>query len=82
LQGWAFQELFAVAQVAPCFATPPNALPLAKTTDLQLAWAGKRPWTMPGEMLAPHAPRAQTFYTSSLHLFAFGCAPLFGAVDA
>jgi hypothetical protein len=64
-----------MAQVAPRFATPPNALPLPKATDLPLTRADKRPWTMPGEMLAPYMHGAQTFDTGSLHLFVLGLRP-------
>jgi hypothetical protein len=64
-----------MAQVAPRFATPPNALPLPKAADLPLTRTDKRPWIMPGEMLAPYTHGAKTFDTGSLHLFALGLSP-------
>jgi hypothetical protein len=59
-----------MAQVTPCLATPPNTLSLAQATPLPLTRAAKRPWAVPGAMLAPHAHGAKTFDTGSLHPFA------------
>ena len=61
------QQLVAMAQVAPCLATPSDPLPLPKAPGLHLTRAGQRTWTMPGEMLTPHANGARPLHTCAFH---------------